>query len=75
MLSWSETRPTPRGAAGAASASVELRTYYSDFKAVSGMKVPHTWRRSVDGTVTEETTFKAIKINSAIDAKRFEISK
>lgn len=75
MLSWSETRPAARGAAGAAPRTVELRVYYSDFKAVSGVKVPHTWRRSVDGVVTEETTLEDVKINAQVDAKRFEISK
>jgi hypothetical protein len=72
MLSWSETRPAP---AGTAPTPIELRVYYSDFKAVSGVKVPHTWRRSVAGAVTEETTFKSVKINSQVDAKRFEIAK
>jgi hypothetical protein len=39
------------------------------------VKLPHTWRRSVDGNVTEETTFTVFKVNPTIDSKKFEISR
>jgi hypothetical protein len=55
--------------------TVEYRIYYSNFKTVDGVKLPHTMQRSVDGKTTEETTFDRIKINPKIDSKRFAISK
>jgi hypothetical protein len=55
--------------------TVEYRVFYSDYKTVSGVKLPHTIRRSVDGKPTEEMTFESIKLNPKIDAKKFEVSK
>ena len=76
MLTWSEPRrPNPRNAAGEAPTLVEHRIYYSNFKSVDDLILPHTLRHSVDGNVTEETTLEEIKINPEIDSKRFETSK
>ncbi len=55
--------------------TVEYRLFYSDYKTVNGVKLPHTIRRSVDGKPTEEMTFESIKLNPKIDAKKFEVSK
>jgi hypothetical protein len=55
--------------------TVEYRIYYSNFKTVGGVKIPHTFQRSVDGKPTEEMTFEQIRINPKIDPKKFEITK
>lgn len=78
MMVWSEPRPAnPRAPAaeGEAPTMVEHRIYYSNFKSVGGVMLPHTLRRSADGNVTEETTFKAFKVNPEIDSKKFAVSK
>jgi hypothetical protein len=53
----------------------EHRLFYSNFKTADGLNLPHTVRHAVDGNVTEETTFEAIRINPAIDPKTFDISR
>lgn len=78
MIAWAEPRPVnPRAAADAPPAppTIEYRLYYSNYKAVDGVMLPHTWRRSVDGNVMEETTFTAFTVNPTIDSKKFEISR
>lgn len=62
-------------AAEAARKVVEYRIYYSNFKAVNGVLLPHTLQRSIDGKPTEETTFEEIKINPKIDKQKFAVSK
>lgn len=62
-------------AAEAARKVVEYRIYYSNFKEVNGVKLPHTLQRSIDGKPTEETTFEQIKINPKIDKQKFAVSK
>lgn len=54
---------------------VEYRVYYSNFRSVGGLKLPHTMQRSIDGKPTEEMTFDSIKVNPKIDSKKFEITK
>lgn len=54
---------------------VEYRIYYSNYKAVNGVQLPHTLQRSVDGKPTEETTFDQIKVNPKIDSKKFMVTK
>lgn len=54
---------------------VEYRIYYSNFKIVDGLNLPHTLTRSVDGKVKDTTTFEVIQINKAIEDSRFVISK
>jgi hypothetical protein len=54
---------------------VEFRMYYSDYKEVSGVKVPTRITRSVDGRTTEELTLEKIKVNPKIDAGRFQTTK
>lgn len=72
MMAEAEARMT---AAEAARKVVEYRIYYSNFKAVNGVKLPHTLQRSIDGKPTEETTFEQIKINPKIDKQKFAVSK
>lgn len=59
----------------AARKTVEYRMYYSNFKAVNGVLLPHTLQRSVDGKPSEETTFEQIKVNPKIDKQKFAVSK
>ena len=62
-------------AAEAARKTVEYRIYYSNFKAVNGVLLPHTLQRSIDGKAAEETTFEEIKVNPKIDKQKFAVSK
>lgn len=55
--------------------TVEYRLFYSDYKNVDGVMVPHRIQTSIDGKPTEEITFEKVKANQKIDAKRFEVSK
>src|SRR5688572_23145861 len=61
--------------AEAARKVVEYRIYYSNFKAVNGVLLPHTLQRSIDGKPAEETTFEQIKVNPKIDKNKFAVSK
>lgn len=61
--------------AEAARKIVEYRIYYSNFKAVNGVLLPHTLQRSIDGKPSEETTFEQIKVNPKIDKNKFAVSK
>lgn len=61
--------------AEAARKVVEYRIYYSNFKAVNGVLLPHTLQRSIDGKPSEETTFEQIKVNPKIDKQKFAVSK
>ena len=61
--------------AEAARKIVEYRIYYSNFKAVNGVLLPHTLQRSIDGKPSEETTFEEIKVNPKIDKNKFTVSK
>ncbi len=70
MLVWSDP-----GAGPNAGRMIERRLYLADVKAVDGLSLPHTLRRSVDGRATEETTYPQLAINAKIDAKIFEVSK
>lgn len=64
-----------RKAAEANRKLVEHRIYYSNYKAVNGVKLPHTLQRSVAGKPTEEMTFDQFRINPKIDARKFEVTK
>jgi len=61
--------------AEAARKTVEYRIYYSNFKAVNGVLLPHTLQRSIDGKPTEETTIEQFKVNPKIDKQKFAITK
>lgn len=69
MTTWST--PLPRDP----STVQEHRLYYSNFKTVDGLTLPHTIRHAVDGNVTDETTYAEIRINPEIDPRIFEVSR
>jgi len=50
---------------------VDIALYLDDYKPVDGVMLPHRLARSVDGTPTEETTFKTITINPAFKPDTF----
>lgn len=54
---------------------VEHRIYYSDFRSVGGLKLPHALQRSIDGKPTEQMSFEQFRINPRIDARKFEVTK
>jgi hypothetical protein len=51
---------------------VEITLYLDDYRTVDGVQLPHRLSRSVDGKPTEETTFKAIKLNPVFKAGTFD---
>ena len=53
----------------------EFRLYYTDYKTVGGIKLPHRIQRSIDGKATEEMVFDSYKVNGKIDADTFRPSK
>lgn len=55
--------------------TVEYRVYYTDYKPVAGLTLPHRIQRSIDGKTSEEMIFESIKVNPKIDAKTFQPSK
>jgi hypothetical protein len=59
----------------AARKTVEYRIYYSNFKPVNGVMLPHTMQRSMDGKPQEETTIEQFKINPKIDKNKFAVTK
>lgn len=70
IMRWSDP-----GAGANAGKMIERRIYFSDFKTVGGLKLPHTLRRSVDGQINEETTFVDIQVNPKFDGKKFAVSR
>jgi len=67
MLTWSEE-------AEADSAAIEHRLFYSDFRSVGDLYLPHTFQRTVDGDVRNQITFEEIRTNQEIDRDKFGIS-
>lgn len=47
--------------------------YFDDWRDDGGVKFPHTIRRAMAATTTEEWTVKKVKINPTIDAKAFDV--
>jgi len=60
---------------GAPAAPVEFRIYYADYRDVDGLQWPFRLRRATGPDTTEETTFDRFRINTKIDAKKFEVRK
>jgi hypothetical protein len=50
---------------------VDITLFLDDYRLVDGVMVPHRMARSIDGTPSEEATFKTIKINPAFKADTF----
>jgi hypothetical protein len=61
--------------AEAARRVVEHRLFYSDYREVNGIQVPHRLQGSIDGKPNEEITFDKVKVNAKIDAKKFTVTK
>lgn len=49
----------------------EIEFFFSDYKKVDGVMLPHTFRRSMDGTVNEEWAIANYKVNPAFKADTF----
>ncbi len=67
--------PAAAGRGGPPSAPVEYRIYYADYRDVDGMQWPFRLRRATGTDTTEETTFDRFRVNTKIDAKKFEVRK
>lgn len=74
MLSWMPPAPPARPGAPA-SAPLEQRLYFADFRDAGGATWPYRIRRAVGAETTEETTFDRFKLNVKIDPKKFEVVK
>jgi hypothetical protein len=64
-----------RKEAEAKARTVEYRVYYTDYKNVGGVQLPHRIQRSIDGKPTEEMIVDTFKVNQKIDAKKFQVAK
>jgi hypothetical protein len=54
---------------------VEHRLYFADYREVDGVQFPFRLRRAIGTETTEETTFDRFRINTRIDARKFESPK
>jgi hypothetical protein len=54
---------------------IENRIYYADYRDSDGLKFPFRLRRAIGTDTIEETTFDRFKLNSKIDARKFEAIK
>ncbi len=54
-------------------APVEYTLFFDDWRTVDGVRFPHSIRRAMGPETTEEWTVTRVKINPAIDAKKFAI--
>lgn len=55
---------------------VEYRIYYADYRDIgNGIKFPFRLRRAIGTDTVEETNFDTYKINTRIDARKFEVVK
>ena len=60
---------------GGPPAPPESRLYFGDYRDVGGLQFPFRLRRALGPDTIEETIFDGFKINSKIDAKKFEVRK
>jgi hypothetical protein len=51
---------------------VEVQVYFSEYRSVDGVSLPHQITRSIDGKVSEEWEIKKFKINLPLKAERFK---
>ena len=54
---------------------VEYRMFYTEYKAVDGVKLPTRIQRMVAGLPTEELALEKIKVNGKIDPNKFKSAK
>lgn len=54
---------------------VEHRLYFADYRDVDGLRFPFRLRRAIGTETTEETTFDRFRINTRIDARKFDAVK
>jgi hypothetical protein len=54
---------------------VEFRAYYSDYKAVDGVKLPMRIARTIDGRPSSEILFDRVRVNARIEPKTFAPTK
>jgi hypothetical protein len=52
--------------------TVEQRMYFADYRETDGLRLPFRIRRAVGADTIEETTFDRFRINTRIDARRFQ---
>lgn len=55
--------------------TVEFRMFYSDYKSVDGVQLPHTFQQAIGSNPSSEITIEKYKINPKIDPKKFDIVK
>jgi hypothetical protein len=51
---------------------VEANVFYSDYKKVDGVMLPHKITRQVEGKVQEEWTIEKYKLNTPLKAEQFQ---
>lgn len=51
---------------------VEANVFYSDYRKVDGVLLPHKISRQVDGKVQEEWTIEKYKLNATLKAEQFQ---
>ncbi len=51
--------------------TVDINMFFDDYKPVDGVMLPHHMSRSVGGEVTEEWTFRTVRLNPAFRADAF----
>jgi hypothetical protein len=66
----------PPGAQGDVAAmppaeTVDINMFFDDYRSVDGLLLPHHMSRSVGGEVTEEWTFKTVRLNPTFKADTF----
>jgi hypothetical protein len=78
MLTWQAPAAPARGGGpppatpAAPTPQVEQRMFFGDYRSVDGLQLPYRIRRGVGAETTEETVFDRFRINTRIDAKRFQ---
>ena len=53
---------------------IEHRLFFSDYREVNGISLPHSIRRGTGSATTEEWEIKSYKVNPSIKADRFTVS-
>jgi len=54
---------------------IDVDTIYSDYKAVAGVMIPHSWETRVNGELDDQTTIEKIEVNVPIDDSIFKMPK